>query len=239
MAEPREVVIYGLVDPRDPDRVRYVGKTVMRLSYRLHVHVYYARKGKQSHRDYWIRQLLSDGVEPIAIVLERTTDDRWEEEERRWIASFDDLTNLAAGGNGVAMPRTEEWNRRIGDAHRGKEITLAAREQIAKTNRAKNDAGCKHGHPWTDENTAWRTGKNGRRYRQCRTCRNEGQVRLRRESEKLKGRLRPACRRGHPMEGENLRLLDRPDGTTERICRECVRIRNRKSKKARAARDGI
>lgn len=41
--------------------------------------------------------------------------------------------------------------------------------------------------------------------------------------------IRGICKRGHPL----TRILIRPNGRVERICRICVRIRNRKSKQKR------
>jgi len=46
------------------------------------------------------------------------------------------------------------------------------------------------------------------------------------------------CRRGHPLSGDNLRVLTRSNRKVERICRECVRMRNRASKRRKAERDG-
>lgn len=42
-------------------------------------------------------------------------------------------------------------------------------------------------------------------------------------------RSKLVCKRGHTLEGDNLRLLKRR-GRIERICRICVRLRNRESK---------
>lgn len=45
--------------------------------------------------------------------------------------------------------------------------------------------------------------------------------------------IKARCRLGHDLSGDNLRLLKRKSGIIERICRECVRVRNRKSKQKR------
>jgi len=57
------------------------------------------------------------------------------------------------------------------------------------------------------------------------------------------GRLRRThCKRGHPLEGENLRVYTGPDGHAERICRACSAFNareQRKRKKAPRHREGV
>ncbi len=92
--------IYGLCDPRD-GIIRYIGQTTDRR--RLYGHVRDARTHQYDTRNMrWIRTLLADGVEPRLIVLEETTKDRIDDQERMWIADFRsagfDLTNIGPGG---------------------------------------------------------------------------------------------------------------------------------------------
>ena len=98
--------------------------------------------------------------------------------------------------------------------------------------KARSDRlGCKYGHPWTPENTIYRV-KKGRRYRVCRWRCNRYAAE-RRRARSLNELVQARCKRGHPLNGDNLRILIRPykDGTRrERICRACVRLRNRKYK---------
>ena len=89
---------------------------------------------------------------------------------------------------------------------------------------------CSRGHEYTAASTAIRYHR-GRPYRSCRKCERENAERQRRASGVGPGRPRKeVCKRGHPMSGDNLRLLVRA-GRVERVCRECVRIRNREAKR--------
>lgn len=107
-------IIYGLVDPRDPTTVMYVGKSP-NPGHRTMCHIWSARTQTDKHlpRLTWIRTLLSEGVKPIPILLEETTTDRWQEREQHHIAIWrvknPSLTNVAKGGHDFAWsPSTEE-----------------------------------------------------------------------------------------------------------------------------------
>lgn len=90
--------IYGLIDPRNGE-LRYIGKS-HKLRERFLEHL--SGKGK-THKDKWIRQLLSLGLQPELIVIEETED--WVEAEKFYIAYFRsigaNLTNLTDGGEGI------------------------------------------------------------------------------------------------------------------------------------------
>lgn len=92
---------------------------------------------------------------------------------------------------------------------------------------------CKHGHEFTPENT--RLTSEGDRV--CLTCARDALTRARRaagilpRTEWKAGRVpAPCCKRGHRLEGTNLRIMTRANGKVERICRECVRLRNKETK---------
>ncbi len=232
----RTTYLYTLSDPRD-GRIRYVGKTV-NVADRLYMHLYNATHGRDTHKDRWIRTLLAAGVEPLLTVVDEVQGEVWKESEIYWIdtlrAEGYDLTNVTAGGCGVIAPRTEAWRKKIGDAHRGKSMSADVREYYSKLYKARADErGCKRGHPWTEENTAYGVTR-GRRYRYCTICSKASQRSWRRKTGSAKGRAKPRCKRGHPLDGENLRVLVRTrDGKTyeERICRACVRLRNKEYKR--------
>lgn len=249
-------VIYALRDPRT-GRIRYVGKTVDRES-RIIDHISQARlnasRGRATRKEYWILQLDRLGLRPTVEVLEVVTCDTWEERERRWIAELRalgyELTNIAAGGNRVDVPRTPEQHAKIGVARRGWVPSAATRDRMSAAQRATHDAGCRNGHAWTAENTIWYNKGHGRPYRACRTCRaaqckasmsRDGRrerrnLALRREI----GRTSPLyCKHGHFLHGENVQFLTRPNGKRERICRTCVTIRSMENSKRRRAKDAI
>lgn len=94
--------IYGLVDPRRPDWVMYVGKG---LEKRVNFHwKFFVRNGKATNAllRRWFEQLKADGVEPSFIFLEENVSD-WQEAEREWIAAWrqvnSQLCNVRDGGN--------------------------------------------------------------------------------------------------------------------------------------------
>jgi hypothetical protein len=81
---------------------------------------------------------------------------------------------------------------------------------------------CSHGHGWTKENTRLVL-RRGRVHRACRACARE----WRRAHYQPKSNR--TCRKGHLLEGRNLRLLIRTSGKRERVCRKCVLERNRRN----------
>lgn len=95
----RTWVIYALSDPRTAV-VRYIGVT-FRPKVRLNEHLSRARKGGRTHRDYWIRSLLSRGLAPEICTIDTGTGD-WRAAERRWIAHHRvTLVNHTDGGEGT------------------------------------------------------------------------------------------------------------------------------------------
>lgn len=108
--------IYGLVDPRRPDWVMYVGKG---LEKRVNFHwKFFVRNGKATNAllRRWFEQLKADGVEPSFIFLEENVSD-WQEAEREWIAAWrrvnSQLCNIADGGN-----QWPKWAGKIGGRRR-------------------------------------------------------------------------------------------------------------------------
>ena len=92
----KEVKIYKLIDPRNGN-IRYVGKTINSLKYRLYKHIY----DKPLHNTYkfnWIQSLKILGLKPEIELIEICDDSNWRERERYWIAYYDNLTNNTTGG---------------------------------------------------------------------------------------------------------------------------------------------
>ncbi len=68
-------VVYGLVDPREIDRVRYVGYTRQHPEMRLRGHLGESPLVHRSSRKVaWIAALAEIGVSPVMVLLERTAD---------------------------------------------------------------------------------------------------------------------------------------------------------------------
>ena len=115
---PRETinndwVVYGLFDPRDPQQIRYIGKTTRGMAERLYQHVYEASRGNRSAKDNWVRSLGKQGVELSMVELERGCGEGSAESEQGWIRAAKmwgfRLLNLTDGGEGCEGYRhTEE-----------------------------------------------------------------------------------------------------------------------------------
>ena len=233
-----QTLIYGLVDPARPGEIRYVGKTVD-LPARIRHHEWMARRGAIYPVHRWIREVLRARRSPEAVVLEVIEGEGWAEAERRWIAKLDNLTNISRGGEGVDAPRTPEWLQRIADAHRGKKISKETRKRLSEINLSATMpavSGAIRGRQRTRVSERARTGA-------CiavaspvcgcskRTFVGGRAFRVERSGRRTLSRSRPE--RGHRLEGDNVRISHRSGGRVERICRECVRIRNREYKRRR------
>jgi hypothetical protein len=101
--------IYGLVDPRQPDVIRYVGKTRQMLFVRLRKHcLVKGRERNGTHRGHWISALQSSGVQPVALVFFRVASKYEDQAERAMIVRLRNaghpLTNGRPGGEGGALP---------------------------------------------------------------------------------------------------------------------------------------
>ena len=92
--------IYILKHP-DTKEIRYVGKTVQQLKYRLATHISRSKKYRYAYVNCWIYSLLQQGKKPIIELIEEVEDSLWEEREIYWIqyySSITRLTNFQLGG---------------------------------------------------------------------------------------------------------------------------------------------
>ena len=102
----RPKLIYALLDPRTaPPQVCYVGCTGQTSKARLRAHIDEARyTDNQSLKVIWIKTLILDNQEPLALDLETVPVGKdWAEREQFWIDHFASpyLTNEADGGPGT------------------------------------------------------------------------------------------------------------------------------------------
>ena len=93
--------IYKLIDPIS-NEIRYVGRTVQKLSNRLKKHL---RANDKSHRTNWIKSLVKKGIEPqIELICETNTFEDCCELEKFYIKRFKKLgfklVNMTDGGDG-------------------------------------------------------------------------------------------------------------------------------------------
>jgi hypothetical protein len=96
--------IYALVDPRT-EEIRYVGKSIRPKS-RLSDHVTKVVRGATlGPLAVWILGILADGLRPEMTILESVGEQRWQDVERKWIATLREsgsrLLNIHPGGNGA------------------------------------------------------------------------------------------------------------------------------------------
>jgi len=64
----RDHALYVLKDPREPSRFMYVGSTVQPTK-RFRDHINSAKRGEDSPKGEWIRDLLEEGLEPVMEIL--------------------------------------------------------------------------------------------------------------------------------------------------------------------------
>ena len=94
-----EIKIYGLFDPREPDIIKYVGKTKMSLRKRLQAHIDESRrKLNGTYKIHWVNSLCKENIKPDIKILEICTEDNWQEREKYWIKTLTNLTNSTEGG---------------------------------------------------------------------------------------------------------------------------------------------
>lgn len=133
------VCIYALVDPRD-GALRYVGAS-KHVAARVVNHMNTAyRYG--APRCLWFRELLTAGLQPTVVELQRVGDDIWEAAEQYWIEFYRSqgarLTNLTAGGLGwMGHTHTQREKDRIGAAHAGKVVSGEQRAKISAAHCGK------------------------------------------------------------------------------------------------------
>lgn len=131
---PRVTYIYGLVDPREPEHFRYVGKSVD-LKQRLSLHFSKRECDKDTHRSRWVNAIRRDGVRPFLKVLECCDDTTWEEAERWWIAHLlkngHRLTNGTSGGD-ADYTRTDAVKEKmsVGGKRRWKNLLPEKRDKL-------------------------------------------------------------------------------------------------------------
>jgi hypothetical protein len=162
-----KVYFYTLTDPRNPENIRYIGKTIQKLARRLDQHVSYTKRsiknGKRSHNINWINSLLKEDIRPVISEIDcyECDDDSkdWIIFEKYWISQFKSwgfkLTNETDGGDGNqnqvfskesqekkakklrGVPRPKDVREKISKSHKGKIKTDEHIENIRKTIIAK------------------------------------------------------------------------------------------------------
>ena len=143
-----KVFIYCLKDPIT-DELRYIGKS-LNPKRRFTQHLWEASRGIKTHKNNWIRKIISSGNVPVIEILEECDESNWAYRERYWIDFFSNvLTNATPGGDGVLF-HTDETRKKISLKSQGRVVSESAREKIrikltgikrsAETNRLNSES---------------------------------------------------------------------------------------------------
>lgn len=124
---PREVfgVVYRVTHSKDPNRVRYVGQTIVGVLKRRQAHWYAARSGVDLPMSRWLRSNLKNPEEvTFEIESEHFSREELDQAEIKSIESHRSRNmcdlNIANGGSGLSgYERSAEANRKSSEALRG------------------------------------------------------------------------------------------------------------------------
>lgn len=158
-----EIKIYTLSSTRNPNIIRYVGKSKQKLSRRLSQHLCAAKKAKETNYKLnynynWINKELSEGYKIIIEELDSVNfqeNESWEWLEQYWISQMKiwgfNITNLTDGGDGNknqhfsketiqkraeklrGIPRDLETRRKISESHKGKILSEETKNKVSNS----------------------------------------------------------------------------------------------------------
>lgn len=131
--------IYSLNDP-DTLEIKYIGKTVQKLSKRLSGHITKAKYNRTTHCSCWIYGLLLKGKFPVIQIIENCLGEDWIEREQYWIRYYKDIIyNHSIGGEkgGLGYICTEEHKKKISVALKGKKRSIQACIAISRGSKGK------------------------------------------------------------------------------------------------------
>ena len=129
----KSTIIYTLSDPLT-NQVRYVGKTKCTIQKRFNHHIDKSRNKPTTHRDNWIKSLLSKGLLPIIEIVEDDIIDY----ESFWINQFIcwgfNLTNMTSGGEGRSSYKMPDSTKlKISLANKGNKHTEESKNKMSKS----------------------------------------------------------------------------------------------------------
>lgn len=134
--------IYILVDPREPDHIRYVGHNRTTLKARLRAHITETTTKPNMLKSIWIQSLLSNNIRPIIVLLESVVATEKTEllkllntKEVYWISECKrlghKLENATVGGSAIGHILSEDTKRKISEKHKGKVVPDKVRQKIS------------------------------------------------------------------------------------------------------------
>lgn len=140
MSPERPTYIYALFDPREPEHIRYVGKTVD-LGRRISKHRNDHKRSKTTHHHNWLRKLNSAGVKFGYTIIDVVFNASWAEREIYWIAYYRELgrlTNSTDGGEGsVGWVPSDETRARMSVASTGRTPSAETRAKLRAAHTGK------------------------------------------------------------------------------------------------------
>lgn len=118
-----QTTIYSLSDPRT-SQARYIGKTITPLDKRLKKHLSGCYLESPTHKNNWIKSLLSKGLKPTIEEIDVVGTEEWEFWEIYWIAQMKawgfNLTNTTKGGGGYGCKgHSVDVGKKISEAKKG------------------------------------------------------------------------------------------------------------------------
>jgi len=135
-----KIKIYQLSSSRNPENVRYIGKTSNSIKCRLQKHLSNL-KGDTTYKGNWIRKEISDGfhiiIKSIYIVLEN---ENWQDVEIKLISEYKKkgykLTNLTPGGEGMHGKDNPFYNKSHTEESKQKlRISQPSRKEVIQYNK--------------------------------------------------------------------------------------------------------
>lgn len=114
----KKILIYGLINSENLDKIKYIGKTNQTITKRIHDHIRESKKLK-TKKDIWIQNTLNNGFEVLHKIIEICDESNWLVREKFWIENLTDLTNISKGGDGGrGLIATKNFNELREFAHK-------------------------------------------------------------------------------------------------------------------------
>jgi hypothetical protein len=108
----KKVSIYALIDPFTGE-IRYVGKTIKKLSERLRNHLFDKDRYPNRYVCKWLSKVCKLGGKPIIKLIEECNELNYQEREKYWVNYYRNkfkLCNLTEGGEGAPKRNNKNNN---------------------------------------------------------------------------------------------------------------------------------
>lgn len=137
----KECTIYGLIDKRQPDDVRYIGQTRMTLKERLYYHEYHAYRSKNNKYGKWL--INNKNHIDIITIKENAT---WNIDEPNIIKSYmnkkHDLVNMSLGPGMTGRNFTKEHREKLRDHRIGKVTSDNTKQKLSNALKGRKRPQC-------------------------------------------------------------------------------------------------